>query len=106
MSGEGWCVVGNAHEDGTAVGQQIIDAVGDGHASGVGAEIVVIDRDGRTIPFRAVVFEVADQIALFGIDTDDGQALALKAGTQMNWNCRSRSGLELVESVLRLVRRV
>jgi len=62
----------NAHHDRSSIGEQIIDAVRDGDARGVGAEIVVVDHAGRQIPARAGILEVADQFAFFGVDANDG----------------------------------
>ena len=71
--------MGDADHDGASIGEQIIDAVRDGDAGGVGAEVVVVDQAGRQIPTRAGILEVADQFAFLGIDANDGQAAALKA---------------------------
>src|SRR3954471_15309997 len=43
VGGEGGRVVRDAHEDRASVGEQIIDAIGDCDADGIGTEIVVID---------------------------------------------------------------
>ena len=79
MGGEGGGVVGDADEDGAAVGGQIINTVRDADADGIGTEIVIIDPHGRAVPFGAGVFEIADQFAFLGIDADDGKPLALEA---------------------------
>src|ERR1043166_1926962 len=81
MGGEGCRVMGDAYEDRAAVGEQVIDAIRDREADGIGTEIVIIDGHGRTIPLDTIVLEVADQFSFLGIDADDGQPLALKAGT-------------------------
>jgi hypothetical protein len=47
VSGEGGCVMGDADHDGASIGEQIINAVRDGDASGVGAEVVIVDQAGR-----------------------------------------------------------
>ena len=72
VSGEGGCVMGDADHDGASIGEQIINAVRDGNASGVGAEVVVLDSAGRPIPARAGILEVAHQFALLGVDANDG----------------------------------
>jgi hypothetical protein len=41
-----------------------------------------LDADWRAVPLHTTVLEVADQFSFFGIDTDDGKPLMLKAGTQ------------------------
>jgi len=65
-------VVRDADRDRPSIGEQIIDAVRDGDAGGVGAEVVVVDESGRQIPARARILEAADQFALLGVDADDG----------------------------------
>ena len=81
VGGEGCRVMRNAYKDRASVGKQIIDTIRDRDADGIGTEIVIIDAHRRAIPLDASVFEIADQFSLFGIDADDGKALALKAGT-------------------------
>ena len=81
VSREGRCVVRDTNENGTAVGERLVDTVGNGHADGVGTEVVIIDGPGFPIPTGAGVFEVADQFALFSIDADDGQAAVAEALT-------------------------
>lgn len=81
VSREGGCVVRDTNDNGTAVGERLVDTVGDGHADGVGTEVVIMDGLGLPIPTGAGVFEVADQFALFSIDADDGQAAVAEALT-------------------------
>src|SRR6266850_5278891 len=81
VGGESCRVMRDAYEDRASVGEQVIDTIRDRDADGIGTEIVIIDAHGRAIPLDAIVFEVADQFSLFGIDADDGKPLALKAGT-------------------------
>ena len=83
MSREGGGVMGDADHDGAAIGEQIIDAVRDGDASGVGAEVVIVDPAGRQIPARPGIFEIADQSAFFGIDANDGETAVLKSVPQI-----------------------
>ena len=71
----------DAYKDRASVGEQIIDAIRDRDADGIGTEIVVIDAHRSAIPLDAIVFEIADQFSLLGIDADDRKALALKPGT-------------------------
>jgi hypothetical protein len=73
VSGEGGCVMGDAHHNGASIGEQIINAVRDGNASGVGAEVVIVDQSGRQAPAGTGIVEMADEFALFGIDANDGQ---------------------------------
>jgi len=79
MSREGGGVMGDADHDRPAIGEQIIDAVRDGDARGIGAEVVIVDQAGRQIPARPGIFEIADQFAFFGIDANDGETAALKS---------------------------
>jgi hypothetical protein len=79
VSGEGGCVMGDADYDRASIGEQIIDAVRDGDARGIGAEVVIVDQAGTQIPARTGIFEIADQFAFFGIDADDGETAALKS---------------------------
>ena len=81
VGGEGCRVMRDADEDQASVGEQVIDAIRDRDADGIGTEIVIIDAHGRAIPLDTVVFEIADQFSFFGIDADDGKPLSLKAGT-------------------------
>ena len=61
------------------IGQQVVAAVRNGHAGGVGAEVVVVDRYRGAIPLGAGVLEVAQQFALLGIHTDQRKTLTLEA---------------------------
>jgi hypothetical protein len=83
VSGEGRCVMGDADYDGASIGEQIIDAVRDGDARGIGAEVVIVDQAGRQIPTRPGIFEIADQFTFFGIDANDGETAALKSVAQI-----------------------
>ena len=82
MGGEAGRVMGNADEDRAAVGDKIVNAVGNRHAEGVGAEVGVIDQARGAVPGGTGVAEIANQFALFGIDADDGQTLALESVAQ------------------------
>ena len=53
-------VVGGADDHEAAIGAQVVDAVGDGDAVGLGAEVVVVDGLWRSFPSGALVLEVAD----------------------------------------------
>src|SRR5438552_12682635 len=79
VGGEGRCVVGDADADGTAVVGRVVNAVGDTYPAGIGKEVVIVDQNGRAVPFGAGVFEVADHFAFLAIDADDGKSLALEA---------------------------
>ena len=64
---EGRCVGGLANADAAAVGEQVVDAVGDGAAVGFGGEVVVFDVGGAIVPGAAGIAEVADEFFLLGI---------------------------------------
>jgi hypothetical protein len=68
-------VVGGADEQGATVGLQIVHPVGYGDTIGVGAEVVVVDEHGLTIPLGALILESTDEFLLLCIDADDRQAL-------------------------------
>ena len=62
-----------------AVGLEVVDAVGDGHAYGVLAEVVVINGGGSLGPLGARVFEQPDHLPFLGVDADDRQPLAFES---------------------------
>ena len=68
-------VVGVADDDSAVVGEQVVDAVGNGEAVGEGTEVVVEDLDGLLFPGGAGVLEVADEFLLLGVDADQGAVL-------------------------------
>src|SRR5262245_3556866 len=82
MSGEGWRIVRDADADSAAVVRRVVNAVGDAHAAGIGAEVVIVHQDRRAIPFGSGVLEIADQFAFLAIDADDGKTLPLETGSQ------------------------
>ena len=82
MGGEGWRIVRDADADGAAVVRRVVNAVGDAHAAGIGAEVVIVHQNGRAIPFGSGVLEIADQFAFLAIDADDGKTLSLEASPQ------------------------
>ena len=51
----------------------IEDAVGHGDVAGIGTEVVIQHRSGPQAPDSARILEVADQLLLLRVDTDDGQ---------------------------------
>jgi hypothetical protein len=65
--------VGNADDESAAVVLNVIKAIRDGDALGVGAEVVMEDSSLLLFPASAWVLEVAHQVALFGVDADDGE---------------------------------
>ena len=52
VDGERRGVGGLADEDGADVSPRVVDAVGDGEALGIGAEVVVLDLFGTAVPFH------------------------------------------------------
>ena len=50
VSGESRSVVRDADDNGTAVGQGLVDAVRDRDSDGIGAEVMIMNRPGRSIP--------------------------------------------------------
>ena len=82
-SREGGCIVRDADGHTPAIRQDIVNAMRNGHASRVRAEVVIVDQAGRVIPSRPRVLEGAHQFALFGVDADDGQPPTLEAITQI-----------------------
>ncbi len=82
MSGKGGRVVGNTDDEGTAIFGDVINAIGNGDADGVGAKVVVEDAARAAFPATAWITEIADQFAVLGIDTDDRQMTTLKPTAQ------------------------
>lgn len=78
-SGESRSVMGDPDCHRSSIGKQIVDAVGDGDAGGVGTKVVIVDQPGRQIPTRTGIFKVSDEFAFLGVDTNNGQATALEA---------------------------
>lgn len=83
MGGESGSVVRNTNDEGAAILGDVVDAIGDGDADGVGTEVVVKNATGAAFPTEASIFEVADQFALLGIDADDGQVTALELAAEL-----------------------
>lgn len=83
VSREGGSIVGDANDNGATVDQRLVDAIGNGNADGIRAEVVIMNRPGDSIPASAGVFEVSDEFAFFGINADDGQSAAAKALAQI-----------------------
>ena len=50
MSGKGGSVMGNAHDEGTAIFDTIVNPIRNGDPNGIGAEVVIIDATGGQIP--------------------------------------------------------
>ena len=71
VDGEEGGVAGDADADEAAVGERVVDAVRDGEAAGLGAEVVVVDRDRLLFPAEAGIAESADQLFFLGVDTED-----------------------------------
>ena len=62
--------------------RRVVNAVGDAHAAGIGAEVVIVHQNRRAIPFGSGVLEVADQFPFLAIDADDRKTLSLEASLQ------------------------
>ena len=73
----------DADHDGASIGEEIVDAVGDGDTGGVGTEIVIVDGAWGQVPARPGILERADQFALLGINADDGETPALESIAQI-----------------------
>src|ERR1039457_2225323 len=71
LDGKGRGVVRSAHTDRAAIGLQVVDAVGDGHAECLGAEVVIVDLHRLSAPAAARILEATDEFLLFGVDADD-----------------------------------
>src|SRR5450759_1906414 len=69
----------SSHTDRAAIGLQVGDAVGDGHAECLGAEVMILDPHRLRAPTTARILEATDQLLLFGIDADDRSGLTDKA---------------------------
>src|SRR5437899_3746714 len=69
--GEGRSVVRRAHDDPPAVGVQIVDPIGNGHAFCLRTEIMVLNQDRVAAPHPAVVLKLAHQFLFLGVHTDD-----------------------------------
>src|SRR5664280_1441836 len=82
MGGEGRGIVGDADAYGTAVVGRVVNSVGDAHAAGIRAEVVIVHQNRGAVPFGAGVLEIADQFAFLAIDADDGKPLSLEASPQ------------------------
>jgi hypothetical protein len=83
MSGECGSVVRNTHDQGATILGDVVNAIGNGDADGIGTEVVIKNAAGAAFPTTAWVPEVTDQFALLGIDADDGQMTSLEAVAQI-----------------------
>ena len=83
MSGKSRCVMRDADNHRAAIGAQIVDAIRDGDAGGIGAEIVIVNQTGGEIPACSGILEGADQFPLLGIDADDGMPATLESLSQI-----------------------
>src|ERR1035441_9401254 len=81
IHGESGGLAGGAEHDGAGVAAQVIDAIGQRDALGIGEEVVIVDFRGLSPPGPAGILEVADQLPLFAIDADDGEVCGLEAAT-------------------------
>lgn len=79
LDGEHRGVMRGADADRAAIGLQVVDAVGDGHAQCLGSEVMILDLDWLTVPAATRILEATHQLLFLGIDTDDGLVLTDKA---------------------------
>lgn len=73
----------NAHHNGASIGEYVVDAVRDGDSRGIRPKVVIVDQAWGKIPARSGILERANQLALLGIHTDDGEPLALELFAQI-----------------------
>jgi hypothetical protein len=64
------------------MGLQIEDAIQNGHALGLRAEVVIVDGGGGALPLGACVLKNSHQFPLFGIHTDHRIPLAAETPAQ------------------------
>src|SRR6516164_7950638 len=83
MSGEGGRVMGNTDHQSAAVFVDIVDAVRDGDADGIGAEIVIVDAPRGAFPTMAGILEVAHQFAFLAVHADNRQMTPLETVAQV-----------------------
>ena len=77
-----WGFSGGAHDEQTGIATDIVDSIRERHPFGVGGKIVIFDLCGFAPPRATAVFEVTDELALFTVDTDDGQIRGLEPSTE------------------------
>lgn len=106
VCGEVGGVVRGSHHHEAAVGAQVVDAVGDGDAVGLRAEVVVVDGVRRFRPAATRILEVADQFALLVSMLTIGRShwANLVRCSEIWMNCWSRSGPDPVATRLWLTR--
>ena len=73
----------NTHDKCAAILGDVVNAIGNGDADGIGAEVVIENPSGAAFPTTAWIPEVAYQFTLLGIDTDDGQMTTLETVAQV-----------------------
>src|SRR5258708_24210382 len=59
------------------------NAIWNGDADGVGAEVVVVNRTRGRFPTAARIFEIADEFAFLAVHADNGQMTAREAVAQL-----------------------
>src|SRR5260370_11987584 len=78
MEGKGRALVAGPHHQETLSPYRIVNAVRDGHAFGVAAEVVIHDQLRVSLPASPGVLEISNHLLFFRIDADDGVALRQK----------------------------
>ena len=71
MGGKFWCIIGVAQIDIILVMDDVIDAIGYGPTQRIAREIMDIDLLRSLTPTTTLIGEVADQLLVLGIDTND-----------------------------------
>ena len=82
MGGESRRIMRDADAYAAAIVRRVVNAVGDAHAAGLGAEVVIVHQNGRAIPFGSAILEVADHLPFLAIDAEDRKTLSLEARAQ------------------------
>ena len=82
LGSELWRIVGFLDKEAAGIGGHIVNPVGNGHALGIGGEVVIVDPFGRISPLRARVAEASDQLLFLGVNADDRDILMSTSGTQ------------------------
>lgn len=81
IDGKGGSFPGCPDHDHSGVAANVINAVGQRHALGVGGEVMVFDLAGVASPGSTAVLEVADELAFLTVDTDDRQVCGFELAT-------------------------
>jgi len=83
MSGKSRRIVGNPDHESPAIFPDIVNSVRNGDPDRIGAEVMIIDATRSQFPTPAGIFEITDELAFFGVHTNDGQMTALEVVAQL-----------------------